>query len=175
MRPSPRNEHSQRSTSLLPPSALAAETLAEEDVPAVVDGERSNRPAYSSHYSDPYTRAKPSEMTESNALSPSTRSGLASLLSFGSAPDLNLGRRKGSKDEVDDRVRGGGNRGVKDYPHDKSDAAMDRAERRALVSREPSDEDEDEDGKRSLSASPEAQLRGVRRLPELPGGYGNQF
>jgi hypothetical protein len=180
-RPPLRQEYSQRSLTLLPPSALAAETLTEEEGPVlgpVVDGERQSRPAYSSHYSDPYAHSKPTTLQDSDALSPSTRSGLASLLTFGSVPDLGLGRRKGSKEkeEGEEMVRGGGHRGVKDYPHIKTDVATDQSERRALVSREPSDDEDEGSASRGepSSASTDTPTR-VRRLPELPGGYGNQF
>lgn len=130
---------------------------------------------------------EPPVISNKSALdSSSIRPSFHTLLNkFASAdgPDLRLhsGSRRGSaatvkeKEEVDP-VRGGGRRGTKDYPHLKKSAAeQEQEERRALVTGGGDDEgsgpDAQETDEEEGMVSPvgvDAELIGVRRLPDIP-------
>ncbi|GHJ85018.1 hypothetical protein NliqN6_1420 [Naganishia liquefaciens] len=133
---------------------------------------------------------EPPLMTNRSALDPShirpSFHTLLNRLTSSDGPDLRLhsGSRRGSvatvkeREEVADPVRGGNRRGTKDYPHLKKSAAdQEQEERRALVT-DDVERDEDESGPEAQETdeeegmvSPfgvEAEVIGVRRLPNIP-------
>lgn len=99
--------------------------------------------------------------------SPSLRTGLSGMFSnfSSSGPDLRLNPQKSD-------TRGGGHRGVKDYPHlPKEDADVERDQRRGLFGDDddyPREEGygEMEDGDMGHRSQPSDE---VRRLPNVPG------
>ncbi|RXK40813.1 hypothetical protein M231_01872 [Tremella mesenterica] len=101
----------------------------------------------------------------------STSRGLSGLFSFGSGPDLVLGKKKSSSDvSSQGEVRGGSHRGTRDYPHlPKEDREKEHDERLALVSPDMDDFEHDSEEERgSMDLGERAVVVQARRLPEVP-------
>lgn len=161
---------SRKSSGLYPPVVEEDEEDEKPISPSTTDATHAHASIQTAtSYNDPYRQ--PQSISAPFVTSPSSassRSGLSGIFSgFSNNPDLSLGRQKSD-------IRGGGHRGVKDYPHlPKEDADMERDQRRGLVSHE--DDVEMEEGYRDPEDGDMGDKRwqrssgDVRRLPDLPG------
>lgn len=161
---------SRKGSSLYPPVAEEDEEDEKPISPTTTDATHVHASIQTAaSYNDPYRQPQSfSAPFVDSPSSASTRSGISGFFSgFANNPDLTLGRQKSD-------TRGGGHRGVKDYPHlPKGDADIERDQRRGLVG---DDEDADaEDGYRDPEDGDVGDRHWqrtsgeARRLPDLPG------
>lgn len=130
--------------------------------PTSTDATHAHASIHTAAYVDPYRQPQPLATPSS----PSLRTGLSGMFSSFSStgPDLRLGTQKSE-------TRGGGHRGVKDYPHlPKEDADVERDQRRGLVG---DDDDYPADGAYGEMEEGDMGHRSrpsddVRRLPNIP-------